>query len=292
MLKRPQNVVLGMALAVACFALAPAPADGAPVTVQVIVSIGPNPNSSPSFDAYASNAMTALLNGQTSAGTPGTPSYYSVVSSPQLQTNQIVATGFPSWQGVAPPGGAFSGEFGSFVYYSAHITSNGTPFSLHDVSVAFSSSDATVNAAISPFSDNWASNDYSQFRVGRLASNGSLVTSGDGGQQVTELWMLGAAIALQPPFGNQGGSDQDALNNFIAQQNALTDFTFAGNFSVSNRGSGGADPVVGPSNLVGPEAGVPEPTTGVLWSAAAVGLWAASRWRRARSRNPIPRADV
>jgi hypothetical protein len=285
MLKRPQNVVLGMALVVACFALAPAPAVGAPVNVKVFVSVGPNPFASPSFDQYADNAMTALLNGQTSFGTPGTPEFYSALSSPQLQTNQIVGTGFQSWQGVAPPGGNFSGEFGSFVYYSAHITSS-TPFSLHDVSVAFSSSDPSVNASISPFSTDWSTDDYSQFRVGRLASNSSLVTSGDGGQQVTELWMLGAAIALEPPLGNQGGSDQDALNNFIAQQNALTQFTFAGNFSVSGLGSGGADPVVGPSGLVG-QAAVPEPTTGLLWSVAGAALWAASRRRRARSRNPI-----
>jgi hypothetical protein len=101
--------------------------------VTVYTSIAPDPFGSPAtFDMYSLNCLTALENGLSSYGTPGTPEYYQQTGS--FTPGQVIGTGFPSWDGQAPPPAGYSTQTGNMLMFGAVINGNGQDFNLTDVS--------------------------------------------------------------------------------------------------------------------------------------------------------------
>jgi len=98
--------------------------------LSVFPSISPNPWWSPSWEDYARNAVYALENGLSAYGTPGTPAYYQQITT--FLPGQVVLTGFPSWQGQAPPPPGFENEYGNMLFFGLHVISD-TPFTLADL---------------------------------------------------------------------------------------------------------------------------------------------------------------
>src|SRR5437764_3789095 len=74
----------------------------ATLTITVTPSIGPAADSA-FYDTYRQNAEFALETGATTAGTPGTPGYYTVATSPIYAGALFATPTFNSWLGQAPP---------------------------------------------------------------------------------------------------------------------------------------------------------------------------------------------
>ncbi len=69
------------------------------ITITVFPALAPNRWGSPSWNAWASNAVTAILNGYSSYGDPSSPTFYQQITNAVPVTNNMV-TSFPSWMGV------------------------------------------------------------------------------------------------------------------------------------------------------------------------------------------------
>src|SRR5208282_2334408 len=80
------------------------------ISLSVFPALAPNRWGSPSWNAWASNAVTAILNGYSSYGDPSLPEFYQQITNAVSVTNNLV-TSFPSWMGVADPGTAFGPAF-------------------------------------------------------------------------------------------------------------------------------------------------------------------------------------
>ena len=83
---------------------------GGGITTTVFPALAPNRWGSPSWNDWASNAVTAILNGLSAYGDPSLPSYYRQISGAVPVTNNLV-TSFPSWMGVVDPGNIFGPNF-------------------------------------------------------------------------------------------------------------------------------------------------------------------------------------
>ena len=96
--------------------LTPVVADSGPVlgtggiTIAVYPALAPNRWGSPSWNAWASNAVTAILTGCSAYGDPAWPTYYQQITNAVPVTNNMV-TSFPSWMGMADPGTVFGPNF-------------------------------------------------------------------------------------------------------------------------------------------------------------------------------------
>ena len=77
----------------------------AAIDITVTPWLAPNFFGSPSFAPAAANAVNALMNGQTTGGVAGTPSYFQAQSN--ITAQEAIVTGFPSWLGQADPGTVF-----------------------------------------------------------------------------------------------------------------------------------------------------------------------------------------
>jgi len=80
------------------------------VTITVIPALAPNAYGSPNWNAWVSNATTAIANEYASYGDPLSPSFYQQAPAVISVTNDIV-TGFPSWNGLANPGAVYGANF-------------------------------------------------------------------------------------------------------------------------------------------------------------------------------------
>ena len=74
------------------------PAQNQGITITVFPALAPNRWGSPSWNAWASNAVTAILNGYSSYGDPSSPTFYQQITNAVPVTNNMV-TSFPSWMG-------------------------------------------------------------------------------------------------------------------------------------------------------------------------------------------------
>ncbi len=208
-----RNPFLGALLALAvCHAL-PQRGTADTFTVTVLPSISPNPFGSPSFAGYANNAITALVNGQTSAGTPGTPTYYSVLpmsgSNYTTTTASIIATDFNSWNGQANPGGAFANELGNFLNFGVVVTRNNATvpptdtFTLAGVSINITDTNGNANDNLG-YSDDLSGTNFGTDSIGTIKygwdGTGGLspnITSGDDTTPTNALWYTGFATSYQ-----------------------------------------------------------------------------------------------
>jgi hypothetical protein len=174
-------------------------------SISVYPSLAPNATGSASWSAYEANAMSALESGASTAGTPGTPSYYSqVASGTRVSTGSYIVTDFKSWLGYADPGTAFgaayANEVGTRVHYGLHINGNGAKFSVSQLSFALLYNDATYTD-YSLFNVPAGSYDYTPGRAGLDYgpdnTKGTLddvwVTSGPSSQLVDEFFTRGSS---------------------------------------------------------------------------------------------------
>jgi hypothetical protein len=202
--------MLRFLLAAAALGFASATAPAQPILIDVYPSIGPNSATSPSYPGYAANAATGVGAGGQDTGTPGTPTFYTATSNPgTVSALNILATGFPSWQGTVNPAAPFDAERGNQVYFGVRLRDpTGNGFSLSNLSYQITD---TLNDSLSS-NGSYATADYSTSWVGVI--NGpdgpTFITSGPSTQRVTELWGVGAATGV--PISDVG-SLASTVNN-------------------------------------------------------------------------------
>jgi hypothetical protein len=166
------------------------------VGITVSPSVGPNGWGSANFPPYAANAVYALEHGLTSYGTPGTPSYYQQESN--ININQMIVTGFPSWLGQADPGtvfgAAYTNELGNRPLFGVVINGNGEKISISELGFTMSSNDP-VNML--GFSFGTGSYNYSNDYVGVILDPGgpTFITGGPNTQLVDMIVGRGSGNA-------------------------------------------------------------------------------------------------
>ena len=105
--------------------------------------MAPNVFGSPSWGTYQTNSINALLSGAYSMGTPNTPGYYQQRSN--VTSNDLIVTGFPSWEGQVDPGTAFdpayANEYGNRGHFGVVIDGNGQQISIDQLSFTAASND-------------------------------------------------------------------------------------------------------------------------------------------------------
>ncbi len=235
-----KRLVFGMVLALLCATVAVAD----PINMTILPSVAPNAFGSPSWGAYAANAMTGLQSGGP-AGTPGTPSYYAA-GGPFLPGDFIVTT-FNSWRGELAPPAPFDNEYGNRVHFGLHIASDASLFSLSELSFSMTSSNPLH---ILDWSSGFDSTDnYSALRLGinygadgiKGTADDFLITSGSASQLVNELFYIGIANSMWPGLtgdpSNPLGPD-DVLNpaHLAADLNYInsTDFSVTTTYTLTD----------------------------------------------------------
>jgi hypothetical protein len=191
---------------------------------QIYVSIGPRGNTSPSYAAYTANAQAGVAGGgvNKSGDIATDPTAFNVVTTgtaADLQGSSITNTPFPSWMGTADPSGALAAEKGSMAYWS--IDFQGTNISLSNITVTQMSTDKLDyfgDGAGGLFTFSFSGQDYGADFVG-IASDGTVITSGSGTQQVKEIIITGFAVAQDGYGFGFTGTDAQQLTQI---NNAFT----------------------------------------------------------------------
>ena len=195
----------------------------AQVSLEIVPSIAPNRDNSAYWSTWESNAISALYTGATTAGTLGTPGYYSAITGP-VDTSNVYVTTFPSWLGVADPatvfGPAYAAEYGNRLTFGFIATdSNGQQFSISQISLSISADDSRLNYT-------WAAGSftYSSGYVGILfgadgkmgGGDDTFITSGANTQLVDAVISRGPGNAYWPEHATSGDSltDQQVIDAF------------------------------------------------------------------------------
>lgn len=280
-----KKMYLLAAAAAGVLTAAGAQAQTAPISIVVTPWSAPNVYGSPSFDAAADNQYTALRTGASSAGTPGTPTYYQAITGPVSYGN-IIATGFNSWQGMANPAAPFNNEYGNRIHYGLFINGNGSQFSISQLSFA-----TDGNGASNYFDFNFGTGyEYGPYNYDGMGNYGGyvgilrgvdgivgtsddvFVTSGPSSQLVDALIGRGSGMAdavycgpASDPqnSGPCGAGNQSYIDNEIAFIAADGFTQLTGTYTlVGTQASGSA-------TVVFAAAGVPEPAT---WAMMIMGF--------------------
>lgn len=133
-------------IALALMGAAPVAAANATPTIHLFSNIGPSSvvenhayvfGPPASFDAYAVNALGAMLDDQTSRGgdIAHTPTAFNANAGDHISFRDILATEFPSWRMDFNPKGAFANEMGTWWRVGLRIEDD-TPFTLSNVSIS------------------------------------------------------------------------------------------------------------------------------------------------------------
>lgn len=216
---------------IAIFVCAASVSLAAPV-ITIRPAIGPN-DSSASFNSFVTNTLNGLQNcvdpntcnvGGTLATNPSAFNQTNVFS-----YSDMARTSYASWRGAAP--GAFAGEFGNLAFWSVSVVDTVGTFSLHDLSVTQSSTDAFNYFS---FADNYGSDNYAFDRIGiNFGLDGvlgggddTIYTSGDGSQLINALFFVGIGFGFDGTVDLQGNpwpgpTNQDRLNQLVAQASKL-----------------------------------------------------------------------
>ena len=247
------------------------------ITFQVYPSIAPNIFGSPGWAQYASNAIFALGNGLAANGTPNTPSYYQQQS--LVTPQQLIVTGFPSWDGLVDPGTvfgpAYANEFGTRGHFGLVIHGNGTQFSISELSFQGHSNDPAdlLNFAFATGAYNYTSN-YVGIIFGIGGNPNTDITSGPNTQLVDAL--VGKGSGNADPASCPGCSlagQQAAINALSPAFAAMTQFT--GKYTLTDL----SNTVLGSGS--GTFAITPEPSTVGFLAAGLASLALLVRKRRA-----------
>jgi hypothetical protein len=272
-MKRLPRLLLGLAAAGAMSAASAAHA----LTITVTPALAPNAFGSPSYAPWVNNAVNALYAGQTSAGTPGTPSYYQAQSN--VQASDLVVTNFSAWMGQAEPGGAFAGELGNRGHFGLSILGDGQQFSISELSFNAVSTDPGDALGFSFATGDY---DYSGSYVGVLAGadgivgtgDDTFVTSGPNTQLVDALFGRGSGNALEGLCAGCTPAQEQAAIDAAAASFGTQPFQFTGTYQL--RAVTGALVAEGSGSF---DVGIPEPGTWAL-SIAGFGLAGAALRRR------------
>ena len=206
------------------------------ITITVIPALAPNANSSPSWNDWVSNAITALLNGYASCGDPSLPSYYQQVTDAISVTNNIVSV-FPSWNSLADPGtvfGAnFAGESGNRLHFGFDINGGTNFISIAQLSFVAHSTDTNNTLDFSYAAGSYT---YSPSCVGIIYGPGGAniyITSGPATQPVNEIVGRGSGNAWWASADGMPdlASEQSNLN-VRASQICSAPFVFVGTYTL------------------------------------------------------------
>lgn len=248
-------------------ALAGSIVSAAPITISIFPSAGPK-TASPSFPAYRDNALTSLETGLgTSIGDPATsPTAYRVVK--QFRPGNVISSSgaggaFHSWEGVAGPGGAFSGEFGEQLFFGLRILGQGTKFNISNISFDANSTDPQNRFAFHE-SNLFGSSGYNASRIGIIYGPiPQIISSGPATQMVDEFDYVGVGISWDATL--EPGTNQQKLDAARRKLSRAVPFNITGKYSLMT--TGGA--LITASQSV---SAVPEPGT-VTLGAVGLALW-------------------
>lgn len=237
----------------------------AAINIEVSYALAPNAFGSPNYAAWVGNTTYAVENGLTSYGAPGPGQYNRVTGN--LDYNQIVVTGFPSWLGNADPAGtfgpAYAAELGNRLHAPLHIVgTGGTTFSIDKLSFTMTSSDPGngLGFSFAAGSYSYGSQYYGiQYGLNGVKGGGDdvIITSGPSSVLVNEIIGRGSGNAYAAYSTDPGASNQDKIFNLIANFSDDGPFTVTATYSLE--GSSSSAEV-----LIGTE--VPENST---WAAIA-----------------------
>jgi len=249
------------------------------VVTTVYPSVGPNGFGSPSYSTYVSNAIYALLNGLSSYGDPSLPSYYTQQS--LIPLDEMIVTGFPSWDAQADPGTvfgpAFAGEYGNRPLFGVIIDAGpGLPsISISELSIVMSSNDPGGSLNWSwPTGTYQYSSDYVGVIFGTNGNPDTYITSGANTQLVNMIVGRGSGNANDAyctgcTIAQQQAAIDAALSQYAGMSQFTGTYTLTGPGGVISTGSGEFDVA-------------PEPAPGRVVGAALAVVLLALRRRRAR----------
>lgn len=230
----------------------------APITITVIPVLGPNIDSV-SFADFATNTINALRATGAPAVGGGQSQYSGLANGATVNAGQFIATetlNFDSWQGVAP--GPYAGEKGTSLYFSVIVQESER---LNTFSLLNLIGDETYLGTA--FGPSFVGGPYRGTAVG-VKADGTVLTSGFGGQLVRELFYVGYGFAAQAGAGT--GSNQDVINQNVAAIQALVDRTTQVCYSVGQTTSCGS------VNIPGAQNPIPEPGTMALLGLGLAGV--------------------
>ena len=223
------------------------------ISITVFPALAPNRWGSPSWNAWASNAVTAILNGYSAYGDPSSPTYYQQITNAVPVTNNLV-TSFPSWMGVADPGTvfgpAFAQESGNRLTFGMDIKGGTNLISIAQLSFTMTSTDpgGTLDWTYSPIPYSYSGLNtgsadpvYLGIIYGPNGQN-TYVTNGPATQLVNEIITCGSGNAWWPD-GTSADSLATQQSNILAcaSQVGTQSFFFAGSYTVD--GISGTDSV-------------------------------------------------
>ncbi len=263
-------------------------ASGDPVlagfTGQQGFAIGPSGlDASPSFAAWAPNAIQGIRNGFQPVGNFATdPTAFRTITSFSVR-DVIPTSDFNSWRGSASPTGAFAGEYGNLLYNPVDIVDRGGRFSLSQLVFTGVSSDnpGNPNASLLGSTVDFNTFSYNSGRVGIIHNTDgtmTFITSGSGDQLVDELVYRGVgSYDTDLSVAGTGLTPQQVLNAEIAVYDRASPLTFTATYTIykdsTSRDPGSA--LFSMSSTI-PSA-VPEPSSLVLVTMGMLGAIGASR---------------
>lgn len=219
------------------------------ISITVIPALAPNAFGSPNWNAWVSNATTAIENGYSSYGDPATPSFYQQASSVISVTNDIV-TGFPSWEGLADPGSVFGAayaqELGNRLQFGIDIKGGTNLISISELSFTAESTDQSNSLGFT-FSE--GSYDYSSSYIGIIYGEGgsnTYITSGPSTQLVNEIVGRGSgnAWAVYDTSGDIVSEESNIV--YTASQISTQPFSFTGTYTIAGV-SGSSTVIINPN---------------------------------------------
>lgn len=220
-----------LALAATMAALGGAAAH-AGITLDVKASSAPNAFGSPSWSAYASNALNSLHNNLGNVGNRATdPTAYEVMGS-HFDPGDVMVSSFNSWRGQTNPTGAFANEYGNRLHFGLHAYGDGVmQFRLEDLTFQIQSSDPSDALGFAGDFLGLNFNGATRFGIdwGADRLRGTLddvmYISGNGQTLIDELVYVGVGNAFWPqPTGGQSNEDaiQDVEDYIFAHQLSIT----------------------------------------------------------------------
>jgi hypothetical protein len=250
-------------------------------------AIGPSGiDGSPSFAAWAPNAVQGIMNGFKPVGNFATdPTAFQPITSFNIK-DVIPTSDFNSWRGSASPTGAFANEYGNLLYNPVDIVDRTGQFSLSQVVFTGASSDNPTHPAASLLGSivDLATLSYNAGRVGLIHNaNGTItvINSGDANQLVDEIVYRGVgSYDTDLTVTGSGKTPQQLIDAELAVYNRALPLSFSANYTIYNDSvSRDAASIIGSSTAT--INAVPEPSSLAMASIGMIALVAAS-WRRGR----------
>ncbi len=206
------------------------------ITITVIPALAPNAYGSPNWNAWVSNATTAIFNGYSSYGDPSSPGFYQQAPAVISVTNNIV-TGFPSWNSVADPGDFFgpnyANELGNRIQFGIDIKGGTNLISISQLSFSAHSTDASNSL---DFTFDEGSYNYSASYVGIIYGSGgtnTYVTSGPATQLVNEIVGRGSGNAWDTYDTSGNIASQQSNIDLLISQLGNQPFNFTGTYTIA-----------------------------------------------------------